>query len=464
MTTNSQTNYPILYGSTIVAGLSFVKPEVAGKLVRQYGFDDISGWIDMLGAREGIANLEFFHGETEGITEVIKVSAASAGSANAAVTLTVASGYRQTTSQTAAPYIATGSSTTIPVGVNDVIQFPDGTLGSCTAVSGNTFTVIPVVSGANIPAVTTSSVLKNITTAVKEGADSVAAKFKNQYGYRNNMTRIRTSSNISGDSFAIRDWITNYGKSGASPHRYSEQLMDDYHRHRNKCELAKLIGQRITNTTLANTSGFETVLLSEGLIPWLESNANVVEYASTAAFSLAEIDTMGDYFTKYRGADTYDLWTDRSLSLAIDDVIGTDSRLAAGSVVYDNAREEKYANFGFDGFKRGGILFKKKMNKVFNLPEYLGGDNAYHNGIGILVPTDNVVTAPFGGSKPVSVPSLRTVYQISSDLPNKGTKEWSHGGSADVPTSGERIMKYEVETVEALEPFAANRWGLFKIA
>lgn len=464
ITPNSTTrtlNYPILSAREFVSGgQSMLEPQVNGELFRNYGLDNISGWIETKGMSEPVMGIEYFHGYKEAIREIIKVDAASAGSANAAVTLTVASGYRQSTSNTQSPYVSTGTTTSIPVRQQDLIQFPDGTRALVTAVSGNTFTSYPIVSGDNIPAVTTSTEIIVYSNAVAEGASSVSSRTTLLGGYRNNVQRFRNTEKVTDTAMQVVDWFDNLGESGTSKYYFNEAIMDAYTNHVNDVEMGLITGKRLTNTTLANVSGQETTITTEGMIPFIDSNGNVETYTA-GSFSLTEIDNMGSNFSKYRGAKEYEVWHDYALGVEIDNLLRTSSGLTDGGVVYSTSTKDRYVDFGFSSFTYGGFTYHKKLMPLFNLPEYFGASGHIYTGMGILVPQSNVITAAYLGSASVSVPSCQIRYVVDDKLTN-GHRQWDHGGRASTPTSGENALYVEFESVKGMEFMRAGAWGLFK--
>lgn len=457
--TRTPATYNYLSSQEVYSGLSKVKPNIRQQLIRTYGWDSISGWLEeKAGGVEEVPNMEFYHMEKQSIREIIKVDAASGFSANAAATLTVQSAYRSTTNQNNAPYINTTALTTLPVGARDQIEFPDGTQAVVTAVSGNTFTCYPTVLGTTIPDVTTSTEIIVIGAVQQEGGDSVEGRSSKTSTYTNSLQQIRSSKPITDRAMGTIQWVENLGEGENSNKWYTEDLIDTKHEHMNKESLVMMTSKKTTNTTLAAVAGFETAPTTEGMIPWLEGNAHVESYAA-GTFSLDEFDNINDSFAKYRGAEEYEVWTDLSLSRQIDDLHRAGTGLTSGGVIYSNTSKDRYVDYGFQSFTRSGVTYHMKRMSTFDLPEFLGATGHKYKGMGVFIPQDNYVTN-VNGRMSVSVPSCRVVGQ-SNGWHSKGYKEWAHG-AIEGATSGEAKMIVEFDSLKAPEFFAPNRWALAK--
>ena len=453
--TTSNSQYDIIKARTIVSGLDSMKPDVKAELVRVYGLDSaLGGWMRKKNAMSGIKNMQTYHVEKQAIRSTLSVAADTPGAATATLTVTNTTAV----SETQAPFIATGTRTTIPVRQQDIVEFDNGVQALVTAVSGATFTVHSV-DGSDIPDVTTSSVIRVLTNAVKESSDSVESRFTQTQGYTSLLQRIRNTETISGDSLALVDWNTNLGKGGNSDQYFSEQLLDYYVNHENDVDLALLTGKTITNTTLANVTGQETVQTTTGYIPWVESNGNVETYTD-GAFSLDEIDAMITKVTKYRGSKEYELWTDLSLSRQIDDFMRAETGLVAGGVVYSTASKDRYVDYGFKSFTRSGVTIHNNVLPVFNMDEYLGGSTRY-TGMGLFMPMGGKFIEADGNK--IRAYSCEIIFQDAMGY-EQGTREWIHGGRSAGETNGVDNIVYDIQSVVGFRGVAGNTHGLFKVA
>lgn len=460
--TASQTNYTILKARDIVSGLSAVKPEVYTKLVRSYGLDNISGWMESKSQMEGISNLQYFHGEKESIREVATVgtgTAQPAADAPQTVNLGATSLATQITPQS--PFVgAAGTIVTIPVAVQDIVEYPNRQQGIVTSVGASNFVVHPIIAGAagRLPATVTGDKIKIKNTAVKEASGSVASRFTEITGYQNQVQRFRRTVDVTGDSLATKDWFDNLGEGQNSEYYFSEQIMDGYINHENDKEIGLISNKMNTSATLAAANGGinATTLTTEGYIPWVESAGHVHNYGAAGTLDLGDFDTAVSLFAKFRGAMEYEVWTGVNPAKQTDDFLRGEAGLSAGGVTYSTAVKDRYVDFGFKSFNRSGVTFHMKRLGVLDLPEYLGGVGSSYAEMLMCIPMSNVATPAYSGQGGVTVPAMRIVYQDAQDYTN-GHREWFHGGRAPVPTNGEDKVVYEFQSVCGFEGFAGNR-------
>lgn len=449
--TGSRTQYDIIKAREIVSGLDMLKPDVKNELIRAYGLDSLGRWFREKGKMSGINNLQSYHMEKEAIRSNFTVSAQSGTTDQE--TITVASASTTTTSEAESPFIATGSRTSYPVVQYDVIEFHNGVQAVVTSMSGAVASVT-TVDGSNIPTVGSNSV-RVISKVVPEASNSVTSKFTQFTGYQSQLSRIRNTVEITGDALGTVDWAENLGEGQNSNRLFAEEILDGYVNHENDIELALLAGQKITNTDLADVTGFETIQSTEGYIPWLETNANVETY--TGSISLDEFDNVIDNLSKYRGAKEYDCFGELTAIRDIDDFLRAETGLNNGGVVYSTADQEKYINFGFGSFMRTNVSFHFKHLPVFNLPEYLGGEK--YVGMLLGMPVGNASITQ--DNKDINVPACEILYSMRDDL-DMGYKEWYHGGAAPNHTNGEDLVKYEYHSVLGFRGVAANRHFIMK--
>lgn len=458
--TGSSTQHDILMARTIATGLSDVEPEVKRELQRLYGWDlGLGDWMEEKGAMYGIKNRQTFHKEKYAIRQDFSVEAVTLGAATG--TLTVVSGNRVATSETQPPYIGTGSRTTLPVRAQDIIEFPNRVQALVTEITNataGTF-VVHTVDGSDVPALTTSDKIRVITNAMPESPDSVTSRFTFGQGFTSVLQTIRDTETISDQALATQDWFTNLGSGQNSNMYYSEALIDTYNNHKNSRDLTWLASKQITNTALANVSGQETTMTTEGYIPWLESNANVESY-SAGQFSLDEIDYMIAKVTKYRGSREYEVWCELTLSRQIDDFLRAETGLNNGGVIYSSTDKQKYIDFGFKSMTRSGITFHFNRLPAFNYDEYLGGVG--YEGMGLMMPVGNESVEVEGSQ--IKVPLCELLYQGSDDYDSAGYAEWVHGGFSSGRTNGVANRVYEVQSCIGFRGIGGNRHGIFKVS
>lgn len=440
-----------------------LKPQVGSSLVRRYGTQSLTGLMQELGLTERVESIIFNHYEEDFIHEVIKVENASAGAANAVVTLTVQSDYRFSISNNNSPYVASGSTTVTMPRVYDIVEFEDGTVAQVTAVSGNTFDVAPVVSGENIPAVTTSSVIINTGRANVEGGTTPDGIQTQLLSYTNNTMILDDAYVVYEGGAAAITWLDNLGESGNESYWYLEGINNTKTRFENFCEMTAMTGKKITNTTLAGTSGFGTSKITEGFIPFIENYGNVENYTKNS-WSETDLDNLVDELNKYKAAEENMILAGLPLRRQFDTYLRASAGLTDGGIIYSTLPEEKAVNLGFKSFTKDGYTFHLKRYDVFTDVKTLGAsDNFKYPHLGLVAPLDETsLPDPQGGT--TSVPSFSIAYNDVNGMEPMGYKEWVTGGLGDANTDDTDQMKINFRKRFAFHGKGANRFGLFKAA
>ena len=457
----SATSWNYLNSNSLPEGLA--KPQVGSKMVRRYGTQSLTGLMEELGLTERVESIIFNHYEEDFIHDVIKVNASATHSAGAAVELTVQSDYRQSISETNAPYIATGSSSATLPRVHDMLEFEDGTTGLVTAaVAGaNTFTVIPTISGESIPDVTISSVIINTGRANVEGGSTPDGVQTSLLSYTNNTMILDDAYVVYEGGAAAITWLDNLGESGNESYWYLEGIQNTKTRFENFCEMSAMTGKKITNTTLANTSGFQTAKITEGFIPFIENYGNVENYVS-GSWGITDLDNMVTELNKYKASEENMFLAGLPLRRQVDTILRGSAGLTAGGIIYSTLPEEKAANLGFKSFTKDGYTFHLKRYDVFTDVKTLGAsDNFKYPNLGIIAPLDEAsLPDPKGGT--TSVPSFSIAYNDVNGMESMGYKEWVTGGLGDANTDDTDQMKINFRKRFAFHGRGANRFGLFK--
>lgn len=456
---NQATNANYVRSQTLFGSQSIIEPDVYRDIVRPFQ-TDFTGFLENMSftTSQEVRNLEFYHSEKDRVNEIIKVEANTAGSANGEKTLTVQSGYRETVSENNSPFIATGSATQIPVRKYDLVQFPNRVQASVVAVSGNTFTVRPTVTGTAIPAVDTDTEISNLGTIVGESSTAVASRTSRQNGYTNQMFTVRTTNTHSGYEAGEMTWFRNLGEAlgidGVGDMWSTETWMDEYERFYNSCEALLITADKLTNTDLADVSGFETVTIGNGYIPQVENNGIVRNYSTNV--SLDDFESISFSLRKNSGTPDNQLWTDQTLSYDIDTILRTTTGLTAGGVVYFDRGGivDKEIGFGFDKIKLAGYTYMKRDMRILDAPEYLGAGNAYQ-GMGMINPV-GYTSAQFNGQTR-KVPNARMVH-----AGRPGDSNWQNGMKEFVRTpeiTGTDEFERNIIATKGLEMFGLKRFA-----
>jgi hypothetical protein len=454
---------------TIAYNQSLRKPQVDGKIVRPFGNDYISGWLESMGQFAEVQGLEYFHVEKDRIKEIIKGTCTAVG-ANAAVVFTIGSSYRGSVAQNATPYINTTSDTAYPVRKNDVLLFPDGTQGKVTsAVNGShQFTVYPMVLGESIPTVTATEeivILSNLSSEFSNARTSYNTK---TWTYKNQITRHRDDHRASATAMAEVTWLNNLGENGNESKWYLEAVHDTYKNVMTDCEQFMVIGDEITNTTLADVDSNEgQMTASRGLITDITTYGNVETY-SAGSFALTDLENMGKNLVQNKGARENTLWCGYTLKVELDNLFRTSTGLTSGGTIYSSAAgsafgEARRVAFEFDHVSYGGFKYFIKQLDMFDNPQGLGAVGQTYTNMGVLIPADNMVPEQFQGNSSIGVPSLRLRY-LNEPQSTRGYREWVTGGSPLAnPTDDSTEAVFHFTINRGLEASALSRFGLFTV-
>jgi len=441
------------------------KPQVDSELVRRYGRQDLTGFMEMMGNKELVKGIEINHYEKDRIHSVVKFQASTA-TGEASKTLTVATAYGYTYSSNQSPYIATGSTTVYTPRKYDVVEFPDGTEGQVTAVSGSSVTILPT-NASVLPAVAASNEIIIKGNAMNEGSSAVESRNSRMLSFTNYIQTVRDDHEVTNREAGVETWL-ELGYNGQTGYVwYLEALADTYHRFMNEREVQLLTGQKVTNTALANTAGFETVTKTEGLIPQIENGGNVETYST---FDMTDIENMVLALNKFRGSRENFLPCGINLSLDIDELFrgevtsGGFDAAKNGGILFNsfNGDDAQSVNFEFDAFKYGGYRFAKKVLDIFSEPTLLGATGHKYKDLGIVIPMDNtVVYNNMNEASSTNVPSITMMYTEDADG-SREKREWVTGYGMGARTTGDDKFQVHYLSDFGLRVAALNRFGLFK--
>ena len=209
------------------------------------------------------------------------------------------------------------------------------------------------------------------------------------------------------------------------------------------------------------------VVGTEGLFAAIEDRGNVTTGITGlgAGTDLAEFDAILAEFDKQGAIEEYMLFVNRSVSLAIDDMLASMNSYGAGGTSYGvfNNSEDMALNLGFSGFRRGSYDFYKSDFRYLNDKATRGGINDANatNAIrGVMIPagTSSVYDQTVGQS--MKRPFLHVRYR-ASQTDDRRMKTWVTG-SVGAATSALDAMHLNFLTERCLITQAANNFMLLK--
>src|SRR3990167_5758969 len=401
--------------SSIDSVVNILKPSIDSELVRRYGDQNMTGFLEMQGATNPVSQLQYTHFEEDFLHEVV-IATGTAGAANAAVTYTIVAGYKYTYPTSAqAPYIvALPSTVTNPVLKQQVLRFPNGTEGIVDSVdyAAGTFVAYPTVLGTNLPTTTSASKIVITGNAHGEGTDQPLSRNSRVIRYTNNMQIFKATHKTTGSALGEQIWFQVEGLNGTKGFLwYYKGQFDEEKRFKNEKEVSLMVNNKLTNTVFATVSGQESTITSEALIPFIENNGNITTYSLITGLTLADFETMiATQLDKNRGAKENTLWAGINLSQGVDRFMRSEMKNGAISYGAFNGSKEKAISFNFSSFELTGYTFHKKTYDVFNYPQMLGAAGHQYADMGIIVPADKVAVSLGPNKTKTTVPSLRINY------------------------------------------------------
>ncbi|MDB4301926.1 hypothetical protein N9924_00015 [bacterium] len=453
-----------------ITSLDLHKPEYDTELTERYGDQNLSGFLTMIGAEKGVSSLEYNHFEEERIYPKIKATNGGAGGAGASVTFTLDAAATLTIAENASPYIGSVSNQIITPRVNDLIMIKPA--AGTTASSGSyikamvlavnktagTFDATPIISGEVIPSIASADEIIIYGNAAGEGSGQPEARASRTVKYTNNLQTIKETYEITGTEKNIVTWIDFKGKNGEKGRVAKlKGESDTYKRYQTAKELTMLVGDKLTNATVANafaTAG-TPLALTEGLIPFVLGQGNTSNYSVGTGWDKQKAESLVKTLDKQKGSKKNLMPCGINLSLQVDDTLGdysTNGAIKYGS--YDFGSDAS-RNFQFSSFKLGNYTFDKKTFDAFNDLQTLGADGFGYPDEGMVIPMDKKMDK---GSNS-KVQSLRLRYLAD---PETGAKSARAEVQDLFKLNGEDKFKVIYKDDCGFEGFAGNRWGYIK--
>ena len=206
---------------------------------------------------------------------------------------------------------------------------------------------------------------------------------------------------------------------------------------------------------------------TQGLFDAVEERGNVTTGVTgvNAATDLAEFDAILAEFDNQGAIEENMLFVNRSVSLAIDDMLASMNSYGSGGTSYGvfNNSEDMALNLGFSGFRRGSYDFYKSDFRYLNDKATRGGINAANaaNAIrGVIVPagTSTVYDQNLGTN--LRRPFLHVRYR-ASQTDDRRMKTWVTG-SVGAVTAALDAMQLHFLTERCLVTQGANNFMLMK--
>lgn len=434
------------------------KPDNREALVKTYGEQGITGFLQMTGAAKAAGTND----EVQWWEETrLHPTQAFTYKANALATAT-----------SFVAYLADNETQRV-LRNNDVVLFNGDVRGIVSGLGTDAYNLdsqqydgqdeatITIISGDLGTAATagdagTFSIIGNL---FEQGSDQNDAYLESQVNKKTNKYMImKETFKVTGSQATNIGWVN----LGNGDYRwYVKGEADTRKRFMDKREMMMLLGQTATNTLPA---GYQ-VDGSQGYFSALEETGAgkggiVVTEATEAAMldSVAKFDSIIKELDKQGANPEYAMYVNTGVGLNIDDAIATGVFSSPTSGVtgqfgaFNNDRELA-ANLGFSSFTRGGYTFHKHSWKLLNEPTLLAGSDYF----GVMIPMSTVVDPRSGDRNPSLEMNFKSVGGYSRDM-----EHFITGSILGANTDTKDFAQFNYRSEICLVTRGANRHVLLK--
>tara|TARA_R110000803_G_scaffold32948_2_gene72287 strand:- start:492 stop:1787 length:1296 start_codon:yes stop_codon:yes gene_type:complete len=340
--------------------------------------------------------------------------------------------------------LTAANAASVYVRVNDIVLADGDRRMFVSAIAGLAITLVALDGAANPANDATASypVIGNLYT---QGSEQPSGGFESNVAKRTNPFMImKESYKVSGSQATNIGWID----LGQGDYRwYIKSESDTQKRFMDKREMMLLLGEK--------TSAVTGITGSEGYFAAVEGRGIV---SSDNFSALSHIDDIVRELDKQGGSSEYAMFVNRSVDLAIDDVlaqgIGT---LTTGGVTGQygafNNDKEMAVNLGFRSFTRGGYTMHKRDWKLLNDPTLLAGSDFR----GVAVPMAKIADAKTGDK----APALELNYKAANGY-SREMEHWVTGSILGAKTTTEDSVQFNYRSECNLITRAANKHVLLK--
>ena len=420
------------------------KPDNRDALIKTYGNQGITGFLQLVGATKAVAtNDEVQYWEEERLHKKQKATPTGAVATNEVQVITL------------------GSANKAIVRLNDIILSSDGsTRAIVIKVTGDTSFEVASLSGDDLPALVsgTSYEFPIIGNLYAQGSDQPSSFIESGITKRTNKFMImKEVYSVTGSQATNIGWI-NLGNGDYRWYLKSES--DTRQRFMDKREMMMLLGQTIGNSTAGSSGSYDYTEIdgSEGYFAAIEDRGMV---QSGLINTISEVDDIVKVFDKEGAASEYALYVNRAQDLAIDDMLAA-GQLASGTSAttvgaaafgsFQNSPETALT-LGFRSFARGGYTFHKHDWKLLNDPTLLADSDFY----GVAVPMAQVADAKTGEK----APALEMNYKAANGY-SREMEHWMIGSVLGASNATKDNVEFHYRSECNLITRAANRHLLIK--
>jgi len=438
------------------------KPDNRDLLVKTYGNQGITGFLQMVGAvkSNGVADEVQYWEETRLHQLQVATPAASAAAGATTLTLNLASAATSATG-------ATKAAAQKYLRVNDVILVGGVDRFIITAVSAGEYsqtataaaTAVALSSaGLSASAAAASANFPIVGNMFAQGTDQNTGYLESNVVKRTNPYQIlKEVYKVTGSQATNIGWI-NLGNGDYRWFIKSEN--DTRQRFLDKREMMMLLGEEVSNA--AGISSLGSIAGSEGYFSAIQNRGIVVNSGAVSTAAIATLDELDAIITaldKQGSMPEYAMYVNRLQDLAFDDMIAAGTSVAANLTAGVTTQFGQFANaddmvkLGFSSFMRGSYTFHKHSWKLLNDPTLLGASDFQ----GVMIPLTRVAD-PRTGEKS---PALELNYKATNGY-SREMEHWMTGSILGVTNTNTDALQFNYRSEFALVTRAANQHILLK--
>ena len=458
-----QSNYVDFTSSATEGWAQQYLPDIIEKESEVFGNRTISGFLNQVGAEESMASDRVIWSE-QGRLHLSYTGAAV----------------------TDAGVITIASSGTHAVRVGQTIVLSDNQASptiikcyvSAVAADNTTLTAIPYSGGATVGAVS------GFNTATDSGSNTCdffvyGSEFKKgDNGMSNAVTPqhktfvnkpiiIKDKFEVSGSDTAAIGWVEISGEEGQNGYLwYLKAEGDTKARFTDYLEMACVEGELAKATggvdTQLGTAGSDDTAGTEGLFAAINDRGHVTSgiAGTSASDDLGSFDEILKKFDAQGAIEENMLYVNRSVSLAIDDMLASQNSYGSGGTSWGvfNNDEDMALNLGFSGFRRGSYDFYKTDWKYLNDATLRGMSNI-SDVRGVIIPAGVSTVYDQSLGKNLKRPFLHVRYR-ASQVDDRRMKTWITGSVGGNITSDLDAMEINFLSERCLVVQGANNFML----
>jgi hypothetical protein len=432
------------------------KPDNRDMLVKTYGTQTITGFLQMTGAiKANGTNDEVQYWEETRLhpAQVINVPIATAGSNAITVTLPSASANSTVAVKAAAAKYLRKNDVVLLNGVERFIVTDVDASITSTGVAA-TAVIKPLASAGLVGAFAASAQVQVpiVGNLFAQGSDQNTGFLESDVVRRTNPYMIlKETYKVTGSQATNIGWIN----LGNGDYRwYIKSEMDTRKRFLDKREMMMLLG--VTNGAGVQIDGAD-ISGSEGYFSAVE-NRGIVN--SGYVQTLTDVDALVTEFDKQGASPEYAMYVNRQQDLYLDDLIARGLGATAniptiGSQAFGTFGNDPAAavKLGFTSFKRGSYTFHKQAWKLLNEPTLLAG-SAYK---GVVIPMSTVVDPKTGDRSPALEMNYKATNGYSREM-----EHWMTGSILGVSNTNVDALQFNYRSECNLITRAANQHVIIK--